>query len=106
MQCKTWRNAGLLTGKYNLFVCTGLLRLSQRTATKGGDGNSPAATETQHGTWSKDQKDQKPPFKWCSGKYGSTRGHPCQEGTKSTNQMDHLVSLGYQGASHEHNGAA
>lgn len=103
---KTWRNVGLLMGKYNLFDVMDPLKLSQRSATKDRNGNSHVATETQRGTWSKDQKDQKPPFKWCSGKYGFARRHPGQEGTKSTIWIDHLVALGCQGASHEHNGAA
>lgn len=78
-------------GKYNLFDVADTLKLSQRTATKGRGGNSHVATETQHGTWSKGQKDQKLPFKWCSGKYGSTRRHLGQEGTESTIRIDHLV---------------
>lgn len=64
------------------------------------------ATETQHGAWSRGQKDQKPPFKWCSGKYAWARKHLVQEGTKSIIRMGHLVSLGCQGASHEHHRAA
>lgn len=45
-------------GKYNLFDVADTLKLSQRTATKGRGGNSHVATETQHGTWSKGQKDR------------------------------------------------
>lgn len=40
MQYKSWRNVGLPTGKNNLFEFTDPLKLSQRTATKGRDGNS------------------------------------------------------------------
>lgn len=106
VQYKTWRSVGLPMGKYNLSEVRDPLKLAQRTATKGRDGNSHVATGTQHGTWSKAQKDQKPLFKWCSGKYGLARRHPGQEGMKSTIRIDHLASLGCQGASHEHSGAA
>lgn len=97
---------GLPTGKYNLFGVTDALKLSRGTETKGRDGNSHVGTETQRGTWSKGWKDQKPPFKWCSGKYRLVRKQPGQEGTKGTIQMNHLVSLACQGASHEHSRAA
>lgn len=40
VQYKSWRNVGLPTGKNNLFEFTDPLKLSQRTATKGRDGNS------------------------------------------------------------------
>lgn len=68
-QYTTWRNVGLPTGKHSLCEVTEPLKLAQRTETKGRDGNLFVATETQSGAWSRGQKGQKPPFRWCSGKH-------------------------------------
>lgn len=45
VQYKTWRNVGLPMGKYNLSEVRDLLKLAQRTATKGRDGNSHVARD-------------------------------------------------------------
>lgn len=68
-----------------------------------------AATGTPRGTWSRDQRGQKRPSRWCSGGYRLARRGPSEEGTDGDFRMDHPPPprlFGPQGASHERGGAA
>jgi hypothetical protein len=71
VQSRTWRNAGLPMGKHSFSTVGKALNARQRTERLGaGMVTRAAATGTPRGAWSRGQRGQKRPSKWCSGEYG------------------------------------